>query len=92
MKDILGELYRGKVRPFEKTMPQSQEYEELQKSASKKGSIFQEKLNQIDPALLDEYIALTEAETAADPYEFYQNFAVGFQLGARITTAVFTEK
>ena len=92
MKEILEELYFGRIRPFEKTMPQCLEYEELQEKASEKSRIFEEKLDRLDPALRREYIQLTEAQTAADSYEYTQNFKIGFQLGARIGVAIFTAK
>ena len=89
MKEILEELYCGRIRPFEKTLPKSREYEELREKATDKEHIFEEKLNELDPALRREYIQLTEAQNAADYYEHCQNFVIGFQLGARILAAVF---
>ena len=90
MKDILEELYCGEVRPFETTLPRCQEYEELQEKIREKECNFEKKLDKLDPALRSEYIKLTEAQNAAYYYEDYQNFAVGFRLGVRITAAVFT--
>lgn len=90
MKDILEELYCGEVRPFETTLPKCQEYEELQEKFREKENDFEEKLDRLDPALRNEYIKLTESQNAAYYYEDYQNFAVGFRLGVRITAAVFT--
>ena len=92
MKDILEELYCGRIRPFEKTLTKCQEYEEVQEKAREKEHDFEEKLDKLNSALRSEYIKLTEAQNAAYYYEDYQNFAVGYRLGVQITAAVFTGK
>ncbi len=92
MKNILEELYYGRVHPIGETMPRSKEYMETRHKGYAKEKEFKEKLEKVDPNLRKEYDELNDLENDADCFEYSQTFMVGFRLGARIVTAVFTGK
>lgn len=91
MNTILEDLYYCKVRPCDEPQPQSQKYEKLMETASSLSDTFLEKLDRLDPSLRREYVALTDAEIAATLYEYYQNFEIGFRLGAKLAIAIYTK-
>lgn len=91
MNNILEDLYYCKIRPCDTPRPQSQKYEKLMETASNLSEAFLEKLDNLEPSLRREYVALTDAQTAATLYEYYQNFEIGFRLGVKLAIAVYTK-
>nr|WP_300826088.1 DUF6809 family protein [uncultured Schaedlerella sp.] len=89
MKNILSELYEGKIFPAEQYSPRSEEYRKIYQEHYQHYDDFIETLSKVNPPLDKKFIEIMDEQLDVIPYEFSEMFIDGFRLGARIMIDIF---
>ena len=89
MKNLLNQLYDGKIYPAEQYTPQIEEYRRLWKEHYQHREKFMGQLRKMDPPLDREFIEIMDEQLDAVPLELSEMFIDGFFLGVRLMTEVY---
>ena len=83
MDNILSELYHGILRPEEEYQP-TDECRQTRKKLTAQQTMLLEKLSAIDPDMHRLFLAMLEAENAADAMDLEEAYVQGMRMGARL--------
>lgn len=84
MKTILQQLYDGELCPSGQSRPKTKAYQLMEEKHHSNYKDFIEKLNTLNPLLVDQLISIMDEQSTELLCEFSDTFIDGFKLGAKM--------
>ena len=83
MKNVLEQLYNGKIFPAEQYAPRGEEYRKIYQGNYRHYEDFIELLSKLEPPLDKRFINILDEQLDVIPFEFSEMFINGFKLGGK---------
>lgn len=90
MNSLLQDLYYGKLDPGEQFISTFTEYEKMRNVHSAHYTEFVEKLKNLDPTLIPEFLNLLDEQLDSTPLESSEIFIQGFRMGSKMMLEILT--